>query len=291
MRARIAGARRDAAVEERRKGEAAQIAARHEAALTSCPVGLVGHHERMARTHRASQERHRTTAQLYRGYARRLMRACGSTDQVATNSIVTAIGGMVGARSVALIFGAAGTRAVGVLASDATARAAGDWEYVLGEGPANDAAVHGPVWVGSAELQDRWPNFGSAARDLGVRSVAAVPLRTARSTVGCLVTYTGYRQRPVRDLMRLNAVGDAFVQVLTGDPDDVVASDFAGLILTGIDHRPVVHRAAAIIADACGCSTDDALARLRGRSFADGIGLATVAEQVVNGNADQMLVE
>jgi hypothetical protein len=290
-RAQIARALRDAAVEDRRAGEAAEVAARHEVAVVSCPVALVRHHERMAHTHRASQARHRTTAQLFRAYARRLSRADGSTDQLATSSIVTAIGGLVGVRSVALIFGAAGSRAIGVLASDATARAAGDWEYVLGEGPAYESAVHGPVRVGPRELQARWPSYGPAVHDLGVRSVAAVPLRTARSRVGCLVAYTSHRDRQVHDLTRLDAVGDAFVQVLTGDPEDRVASDLPGLILTGLDHRPVVHRAAGIIAETCGCSTDDALARLCARTFADGTGLTTLAEQIVDGNADQMLLD
>ena len=290
-RARIAGALRDAAVEERRAGEAAEVASRHEAAIASCPVALAGHHERMARTLRASQARHRTTAQLYRGYACRLLRVGESTDQSATGSIVTAIGGLVGARSVAVIFGAAGSRTTGVLASDAAARAAGDWEYVLGEGPAHDAAVHGPMRVGPAELQDRWPTYGPAAHDLGVRSVSAVPLHTARSHVGCLVAFTGPHQRQVCDLRRLAAVGDAFLQVLAGDPEGSIATDLAGLILTGIDHRPVVHQAAGIIANACGCSIDDAQARLCARSFAEGIALTTLAEQVVHGNADQMLLD
>jgi DNA-binding IclR family transcriptional regulator len=74
-----------------------------------------------------------------------------------------------------------------VLASDPMARSAEEWEYVIGEGPAHDTRTEGPLQADVAQISERFPSYGPAVRELGVASVAAVPLRTRRSQVGSLV--------------------------------------------------------------------------------------------------------
>src|SRR5262249_19661128 len=75
--------------------------------------------------------------------------------------------------------------AVVAAASDAIARAAQDLELALGEGPAVTAMTADvPVRAVGGSLPDRWPLYGPAIGELGVRAVVAGPLRSAAARGG-----------------------------------------------------------------------------------------------------------
>src|SRR5262249_43828460 len=100
-----------------------------------------------------------------------------SGDGDRPRTFMDAVVAAIGMPSAAVILLADEQWEVVVAASDATARAAPDLEFVLGEGPAHLAAACGQtVQVTGTALGDRWPQYGPAVARLGVRAVIAVPL-------------------------------------------------------------------------------------------------------------------
>jgi hypothetical protein len=64
-----------------------------------------------------------------------------------------------------------------------------EFQFTFGEGPCLDAMRSGrPVLVGDFEAPDaqRWPAFGRAMLDAGVRAVYALPVMISRDPVGAL---------------------------------------------------------------------------------------------------------
>jgi PAS domain-containing protein len=63
-------------------------------------------------------------------------------------------------------------------------------QYELSEGPCLSAIVDGLFCVHDTERELRWPNFAQRAAAVGVRSVVAVQLMTARGPIGALNAYS-----------------------------------------------------------------------------------------------------
>ena len=282
-RKRLDRALHAAAAEECRADHAAAVAARHEAAIPTDPA-FGRHHAGLARIHRRSEARHRTTAELYRAYARLLARQSEWPDDQTSGSFMEAVGTLAGTPSAAVVFSDDHSRELGVLASDDTSRTAQEWEFSLGEGPAHDSRTGGPLRVVSTQIWRRWPQYGPIVRELGIHSILAVPLGAQRSRLGSLVAFGAARRAEDGDVTRLSEVGDAFVQILIGAPRGEPANDIASLIAADLDPHPIVHQAAGILAELLACSTDDALARLRARAFVEGIELTALARRVADGD-------
>ena len=283
-RQRLDRALRAAAEEKRRADRAAAVADRHEASIPTDPA-FARHHAGMARIHRRSEARHRTTAELYRAYARLLAQQSEWPDDPMTGSFMGAVGSIAGTPSAAVIFSDDHSQELAVLASDDTSRIAQEWEFSLGEGPAQDSRTGGPLRVVSTEIRHRWPQYGPVVCELGIRSILAVPLGAQRSRLGSLVAFDVARRTEDRGVTRLSEVGDAFVQILLGAPRGGSADDIASLIAADLDHHSLVHQAAGILAELLTCSTDDALARLRARAFVEGVELTALARRVADGDA------
>ncbi len=277
---------RDATGEQWRAARASATAARHEESA-SASATLGAHHAEMALLHRRTEARHRATAQLYRTYARRLQ---GSGDgpadtcEHATQAFVAALGSLAGAQSAVVSLGG-DSGEPGVLVSGPVARTAQEWEYLLGEGPVHDCASSGALQVGAAQFGDRWPQYGAAVLDLGIRSVAAVPLSTRASNLGSLVVFDA---RPGA-LGRVDEAAEAFLQVLLGDPRPTSAREIISRIVLDVDYHLVVHQAAGVLAERSSGSVADALALLRARAFAEDSSLADLAQRVVDGGADELI--
>lgn len=269
------------ATEQRRADRAAATAARHEAS-TSLMSALSDHHASMSRIHRRSEARHRATAEIFRNYAIRLVEAEHRSGTDIAGSLMAAVATVVGARRAAVSF-ANDVRDLGVLASDEVARAAQEWEFVLGEGPAHDNAVGGPLLVGAGALPRRWPQYASAVSQLGIESVGAVALRRREARLGSLVVFDVFEPHDVR-LTRLGQVADALLRVLVADANQGAAHDIAMTITDHVDHRGVVHRAAGMLSEQLACSVSDALAVLRARAFVENVDPMELATRVLAGD-------
>lgn len=186
--------------------------------------------------------------------------------------MLAAIAGLVGTDAAALTLLDADQTEVWIAASNATARLAQDLEYTLGEGPARDAtATNSAIFVRGSELPARWRHYGPAARQIGIDTVAAVPLPWSAGYLGALTVFDPIENQVV-DRMRTVA-RDLAVAVLNADAQPA--------LLAQGDHRAQVHQAAGIVSVQCGCCVAEALLLLKAYSYAHGEGIASVAARVL----------
>lgn len=153
----------------------------------------------------------------------------------------------------------------------------------LGEGPA--WAVHRegwPVIVPDLRQDHRWPAFGPAACDLGLRSVFAFPLRRGSARIGAL---TLYRQEAggLTDDQHADAVAVARVAVglvlasQAGRPVD----DLDEMFRDGGHGDAAVHQASGMVSVQLGIAVAAAMSVLRAHAFAEDRSLHEVAADVV----------
>ena len=165
-------------------------------------------------------------------------------------------------------------------ATDAMAARLEDLQDVLGEGPchlAYDTAEPVATELGGT-ADPRWPEFSRSALDaVGPMTIRCFPIHPAGRPFGVLSSYV--------------ADGRALVE---GEPDAQFLADALGVTLLREpptaewpdrqdpwSSRAVVHQATGMIADRLGVPTEDALALLRARAYADDQPLTDVAKYVV----------
>ncbi|MDH6214720.1 ANTAR domain-containing protein [Streptomyces pseudovenezuelae] len=263
-------ARRRAALARERAERAEAAAERHE--LLAAQPGRE-FHAQVAQTHRRTAECHRASARLQDSFALRATAWAGG--QGARPRFMAVVAEACGTGGAAMALLDSGQNQLAVAVSDERSAAAQELEYVLGEGPGQDAATgRRPVHVTGPDIGTRWPEYGPALAALGIAAVAAVPLRTRDSCVGSLTVFdprtTGYD--------RLTEVAAALTGIVLLDPE--ADPDLYG----GTDVRAVVHQAAGALSVRIGCSVDDALALIKARAFAEEVSLDTVARQIVDGD-------
>ena len=283
--AAIASARESAAEQRRRAARAAAIVATCEEVHVGEPelVGLA--RTRVAALHRRVQTRHLTAAALFDLYAERMAASLGGArGQDFRPAFMSAVAAAIGVGSATATMHGQSPAAVVATASDAVARAAHDLEVALGEGPAITAMTEGvPVSAVGGSLPGRWPLYGPAVGELGVRAVIAVPLRSASTGLGALC---GYSREPVLSdgaLTNARQVAEAVASTMLlapGHPAPDVG--LPGLVLFGeSDYQAVVHQAAGMVSAQCDCGIDEAEDLLRARAFADGQPVEQVARAVL----------
>lgn len=177
------------ALERQRARRAASIAARHEERAITGPQNLRAFHARLAKTHREAERRHRTAALVHESFADRL-RLQGADSTGVLRVFMSAVAQAAGAQAAALTF--FGPDAVESLAaaSDGRAKSAQDLEFALGEGPAHaSVTLRRAVWARGTELSERWPAFGPAVMDIGVRELVAVPVDLSGKSLGALTVF------------------------------------------------------------------------------------------------------
>ncbi|MFC9434655.1 GAF and ANTAR domain-containing protein [Nocardia sp. NPDC057030] len=236
----------------------------------------------MAELHRSIESRHLACARLHRLHALRLRRWYFG-DQTALRPVfMTAVAQDLGMDSAAVtLFGQTGEELL-VAASDVTARAAHDLEQLIGEGPARDA-LDGKEFVtaGSPGMAARWPQYGPALSELGVRSVVAVPLHSSR-VLGSLCVFTGNGGVHTDTGPATEEMGDTLANTVLlasyGATDDGAPH---GTLFDDADYFGAVHQAVGMVAVQCGCGVDTALAMLRARAFADSLDIAEIARRVL----------
>lgn len=172
----------------------------------------------------------------------------------------------------------------------ATSTALDEAGFTLGEGPAHDCVASGaPVLISNlGAAAARWPAFTSAALDLGVHAVFALPLRIGAISVGTLVAH---RTTPGSlhngQLVDALALADTLTVLLVRHGTDQASRSVAEGERPSADregsttHRFEVHQATGMISVQLGVSLSEALLRLRAHAYANDRSLNDVAADVV----------
>ena len=273
--AQVAGLRQRASEARRRAASAHVAAARfgEQAALAPASIGQAC--MRVVALQRRAEACHLVSARLQEQRADRL---CSRLQLTFLDAMVAEIG----MPSAAVILLADERWEAVVAASDAAARAAHDLEFVLGEGPAHLAAARGrTIQAAGTALSDRWPQYGPAVARLGVRAVIAVPLAPP-SGLGAVCAYAS--QPAISKGAAMAAIRFAAALPLALARDAWAADGLADLPLFGEAGFPaVVHRAAGMVSQQCGCEITDALAMLRARAFSTSRSAEEIASRILRG--------
>ncbi|WP_210584085.1 GAF and ANTAR domain-containing protein [Streptomyces sp. GESEQ-35] len=269
----LAAVARNRAALARERADRAEAAAERHELLAAKP----GHefHAHIARTHRRTAACQRASARLQESFA--LRATAWDSGHGTRPQFMAVVAEMCGTRSAAITLLDSGRNQLAVAVSDERSRAAQDLEYVLGEGPGQDAAAgRRPVQVAGREIEDRWPGYGPSLAPLGIASVAALPLQTQDHCIGALTVFDPppSAARPAH----LAEVAEALTRIVLLGPD--ADPELYG----GTDHRDAVHQAAGMVSGRIGCSVTDALALIKARAFTEGVSLDTVARQIVHGD-------
>jgi hypothetical protein len=179
----------------------------------------------------------------------------------------------------------AGGQAGPICVSNRRMAALEDLQFVIGEGPCQDAHRSGiPVHAPSFDVATaaRWPLFVDLARATGIGSVFAYPLATKGAKVGVLTLYQDHEG----DLTRTqHECGVAVAEVLTETvlslqdvaPAGALAEDLEGVVA----YRAQIYQACGMVAVQLNVPVAEAFLRLRAHAFANGTRLDMVAADIV----------
>ncbi|MGK4598349.1 ANTAR domain-containing protein [Amycolatopsis sp. w19] len=264
--------------ERGRADRAAEVALRHEILMETAVETMRPFHRRMARLHRATEGRHRAAADLHAGYVAAVKDwAAGRAD--VPPAFLAAVAENAGVRSLAVtLFSGPGTAAVVV--SDPVAARANDLECVFGEGPSREM----PGVCAERELSSRWPRFGPAAKELGVRAVVSARLGLREAPLG---TLTAYRPEPEPDAeiaRSTELVADALTATALHPDTRLDAEDGLPVhpLFGDLDLEIVVHHATGMVMATQDCTASDALALIHARAYALDESVIEVARTIVN---------
>lgn len=195
-----------------------------------------------------------------------------------------AVADVLGTRSALAMLGGRARDAATVATSDATADASHDLELVMAEGPVTDAAKGVAVVAVGPALLDRWPSYGPAVAELGIRAVSAAPLGMHGVTLGAVCALDQTADAAEGAGVAISLMADALTRILL---DNIAGSDvdLGASTILGEVTQAVVHQAMGMISVQCGCGIKDAGDLLAARAFADGRPVREIAEQVVRGHA------
>ena len=153
----------------------------------------------------------------------------------------------------------------------------------FGEGPA--WAAHRSAWpviVPDLRQDDRWPAFGPAVADLGLRAVFAFPLRRGSARIGALTLYRQVAGELTDDehadaVAVARVAGDLVLASQAGRPVD----DLDAMFHDGGHDAVAIHQASGMVSVQLGIAVAAALSVLRAHAFAEGRPLRDIAADVV----------
>jgi hypothetical protein len=268
----IAILRRRAAQERQFAVRASGLAAKYEG---KPPVdGLQPFYDKMAALQRRIEDRHLAAAEMHEAHLVRLERWLGEPEMIMRPTFLSTVAAMLGVPFAAAALGGVERGPLAVAASDATAWAAQELERVLDEGPTLVAATQGtPVMAAGSAMFDRWPRYGPAVAELGVRAVIAAPLRLSATCFGALCAYERTPAIGADVAAGAEVMAEAMAQsVVDGGIPGPLADD---------GFQPRIHQAAGMISVYHDCSIGDAEALLRAHAFAESRLVADVASDVI----------
>jgi hypothetical protein len=272
----IASAQRKAALARARFDNETDRAERHDfLAGEARTQALRDMHTRIAGIHRSTASCHLTAAHLQDDYVARL--TGWSVRRDAPKPLFMAgVAEACGTESAAVTLIGASLDQLALAASDEPARAAQELEFLLGEGPTRDATGElRPVLADSAAMLDRWPGYGPAVAELGIKAVAAVPLSVSGTCVGALAVFD-----PVQGVADADTVGEV-AEALTRSM--ILSPDSDPGLYGATDVRAEVHQAAGMVSVHLDCSVADALQLIKAHAFAEGVSAHSVAESILSG--------
>lgn len=256
--------------------------------MTGATASMLAYHTRFAELYRRLEQRHLASGQMQAVHAGRLRRwAEASAGQGAIRPVFMAsVAAILDVDSAMFaLFGRWQVPAM-VAASSDTARAAHDLEFTLGEGPMIDAAgENGVITAAGPALLARWPQYGAAVAELGVRAVVAMPIRFPTVRLGALCGFDSRPKLPEGVTASADRVADALAHAVLDTAQTTETTDDGPILplFDEADYRDVVHQAVGMVSAQCECGLRDATAMLRARSFADGLPVDEIAERIVAG--------
>ncbi|WP_051727680.1 GAF domain-containing protein [Nocardia brasiliensis] len=273
---------RESRAEQSRADRAAAVAAKYESALCEPPPSMAPFRQRMAELHRRIEARHLACARLHRLHAQRLQRWYFGDRADLRPVFMAVVAVQSGMDSAAVTLFDRGGNELLVATSDRTAHAAHDLELVVGEGPGHDV-LDGRylVTAEATDLTERWPLYGPALTELGVRSVVGVPLVSAH-LIGTLCLFTDQAVLHTEISSAAVKVADALANTVllpTSGPGPDGSPQ--GILFDEADYLPALHQAVGMVAVQCVCDLDAALALLRARAFTEGVTVTDIAHRVV----------
>ncbi len=270
------------ASERGRAERAAGVAGRHEGLVETAIESMRSFHQGMAELNRATERRHHAAADLHAGYAE-AVKTWADDPAGGRPTFMAAVAEASGIRSLAVTLFDTGDAEVAVVVSDPVAARAHDLEYVFGEGPCRGLPLT-PGVCGEPELSARWPQFGHAAREFGVRAVVSARLGLWEAPRGTLTAYRTEPEPAAEVASSVRVVADALTATaldpavrLDGD-DGLPAHPLFG----DVDLRVVVHQATGVVMATHGCPASDALALVRAHAFARSESLTELALAIVS---------
>jgi transcriptional regulator with GAF, ATPase, and Fis domain len=172
-----------------------------------------------------------------------------------------------------------------VACSDELATQVNDLQYQLGEGPCLAAlADASPMRVDDTAVEDRWPRFGRAAADRGVRSALSLPLCAQDETIGALNLYAlarsafGEAETRKAEMFAENAAGALALGLRL-----VSYAALTDQLRESLASRAVIDQAVGIIMAQDRCGQDKAFSVLRTASQNRNLKLRQVAQEIVLG--------
>ena len=161
-------------------------------------------------------------------------------------------------------------------------------QFTLGEGPSHDAFVRRrPVLTADLQSPDgqRWPGYGAAAQEAGVRGVFALPLNIGAAAFGVLNIY---RSRPGPLLSQELAMAMTFAEMAT---EVLLNADGASQerdpnlgVETVLNYRAEIYQAQGAVMVQLGVTLAEALVRMRAHAFVHDVTLADLASGIMAGH-------
>ncbi len=158
-------------------------------------------------------------------------------------------------------------------------------QFALGEGPCLDAhATQRPVIMADllASGRARWPGYAVAAHEYGIRALFAFPLQVGAARLGAMDVY----REEVGDLSGpVLAQALTFAEVATMSLLDSQrgSREPSVVVRDALDDRYEVFQAQGMVMVQLGIPLAEAMARMRGRAFAQNQRLSDLANDVVAG--------
>jgi len=182
-------------------------------------------------------------------------------------------------------------------ASQGTVGASGDLsrrldelQFTFGEGPCYESVRQsGPVLV--PDLRDpaehRWPAFSSEVLQSGVQAVFALPVSAAATSIGVLEFFRstpGPLSEPDLSggLLAAELAALPLLDLLAGEQDRTRNGNEDAFSELAALERVEVYQATGMLMGQLGCSSAEALVRLRAHAFADGMTASEVAWLIVD---------
>jgi GAF domain-containing protein len=174
-------------------------------------------------------------------------------------------------------------RYVTAAASSEDARRIDTTQYELDEGPCIESLHTGEVnYLADVLSEPRWPAFCARARELGYRTVLAVPLTAGSDTIGALNVFAGGPNGlSDEDIALTGRIAAPAATTLANARAFGSVSRLAGQLQEALESRALIEQAKGIVMARERCSSDDAFELLRQASQTSNRKLRDVAAALV----------